>query len=222
MSLSRWRSSRFSVSGRMSQNTGRAPRNTNAFTVDTKVNDGTTTSSPGTISSSSAATASACVHDVVNRTLAAPSSFSSSSWHFFVNRPSPEMCPISSASEIYRNSSPTSPARLKGIRVPLMRSLSPDKTSDETRFPSSSSQNHISVTAVAPRHCAPASLRGSSRRLPAQTSEPRASPGFFPNLFRAPFPSHQPDQSVLSLNLERGTLRILQLPRLLPQRTLYG
>ena len=41
------RSSRLSVSGRMSTNTGRAPRSTKALTVDTKVNAGQITSSPG-------------------------------------------------------------------------------------------------------------------------------------------------------------------------------
>ena len=56
-------SSRFSVSGRMSTNTGRAPRSTKALAVETKVNDGTITSSPGSRSSSSAAISSACVHE---------------------------------------------------------------------------------------------------------------------------------------------------------------
>ena len=45
------RSSRLSVSGRMSTNTGTAPRSTKAFTVDTKVNAGQITSSPGPTSS---------------------------------------------------------------------------------------------------------------------------------------------------------------------------
>ena len=40
-------SSKLNVSGRMSQNTGFAPRNKNAFTVDENVNDGVITSSPG-------------------------------------------------------------------------------------------------------------------------------------------------------------------------------
>ena len=56
-------SSRFSVSGRMSTNTGPAPRSTNALAVETKVNDGMITSSPGSRSSSSAAISSAAVHE---------------------------------------------------------------------------------------------------------------------------------------------------------------
>ena len=40
-------SSILSVSARMSTNTGTAPRSTNAFAVDTNVNDGMMTSSPG-------------------------------------------------------------------------------------------------------------------------------------------------------------------------------
>ena len=60
-------SSRFSVSGRMSANTGRAPRRTNAFAVETNVKAGTITSSPGSMSSRRAAISSACVHEVVRR-----------------------------------------------------------------------------------------------------------------------------------------------------------
>ena len=43
----------------MSTNTGTAPRSTNAFAVDTNVNDGISTSSPGSRSSSSADISSA-------------------------------------------------------------------------------------------------------------------------------------------------------------------
>ena len=57
-------SSMFSVSGRMSTNTGVAPRSTNALAVETNVNDGMITSSPGPMSSSSAAISSAAVHEV--------------------------------------------------------------------------------------------------------------------------------------------------------------
>ena len=48
-----------SVSGRMSTNTGVAPRSTNALAVETNVNDGMMTSSPGPRSSSIAAISSA-------------------------------------------------------------------------------------------------------------------------------------------------------------------
>ena len=68
------------MSGRMSAKTGRAPRSTNAFTVETNVNDGTITSSPGRKSSSSAAISSACVHDVVSSARRTPSVLSSSAW----------------------------------------------------------------------------------------------------------------------------------------------
>ncbi len=78
ISRSRMASSRFKVSGRMSMKTGRAPRNTNAAAVETKVNDGTITSSPGWISSSSAAISSECVQEVVSSTLGAPKISSSS------------------------------------------------------------------------------------------------------------------------------------------------
>ena len=47
MSASSRVSSRFRVSGRMSQKTGRAPRWTKALAVETKVKAGTITSSPG-------------------------------------------------------------------------------------------------------------------------------------------------------------------------------
>ena len=78
MAASSARSSRLSVSGRMSTNTGRAPRSTNALTVDTNVNAGQITSSPGWMSSSSAAISSACVHDVVRSAFGAPVICSSS------------------------------------------------------------------------------------------------------------------------------------------------
>ena len=48
-------------------NTGVAPRSTNALTVDEKVNDGTMTSSPGPMSSSSAISSRACVPEVVEQ-----------------------------------------------------------------------------------------------------------------------------------------------------------
>ena len=60
-------SSMFSVSGRMSTNTGTAPRSAKALAVETNVNDGMITSSPGCRSSRSAHISSAWVHDVVSR-----------------------------------------------------------------------------------------------------------------------------------------------------------
>ena len=63
------RSSMFSVSGRMSTNTGTPPRSTNAFAVETKVYDGMMTSSPGPMSASIAAISSAAVQECVSSAL---------------------------------------------------------------------------------------------------------------------------------------------------------
>jgi hypothetical protein len=52
----------------MSANTTRAPRSAKALAVDTNVNAGTITSSPGPTSSKSAASSSAWVHEVVSST----------------------------------------------------------------------------------------------------------------------------------------------------------
>ena len=52
---------------------GRAPRITNALTLDTNVKAGTITSSPGLMSSRNAAISRACVQDVVSSTLGTPS-----------------------------------------------------------------------------------------------------------------------------------------------------
>ena len=57
----------------MSAKTIRAPRNAKAFAVDTKVKEGTMTSSPGWMSSSRAHISSACVQDVVTIALGTPS-----------------------------------------------------------------------------------------------------------------------------------------------------
>ena len=69
----------FRVSGRTSTKTGRAPRRTNAFAVDTNVKDGMITSSPGSKSSKSALISSACVQDVVKSAFRPPVARSSSS-----------------------------------------------------------------------------------------------------------------------------------------------
>ena len=65
-------SSMFNVSGRMSTKTGRAPRSTKALTVETNVNDGTITSSPGRMSKRRAAISNACVQEVVRSAFATP------------------------------------------------------------------------------------------------------------------------------------------------------
>src|SRR5258705_4432094 len=106
-----------SVSGRMSAKPGRAPRSTKALTVETNVNDGTITSSPGLISSSSAAISSAWVQDVVSSALGVPIRRSRSAWHFFVNVWSPAICPISIACAMYCISRPINDERLNGMRT---------------------------------------------------------------------------------------------------------
>ena len=59
-----------SVSGSMSAKRIVAPARANANAVVTKVNEGTITTSPGPMSSSSADSSSASVHDVVSKTSA--------------------------------------------------------------------------------------------------------------------------------------------------------
>ena len=106
MAASTRRSSRLSVSALMSTNTGRAPRSTKAFAEDTNVNDGMMTSSPGSMSSSSAAISRAAVHDCVSSTRGAPIRRSSQSWHSFVNRPFPASWHAATASWMCVNSLP--------------------------------------------------------------------------------------------------------------------
>src|SRR5712691_7359737 len=108
-------SSMFKVSERMSANTGLAPRKTYALIDDTKVNDGTITSSPGPTSSKSADISSAEVQDVVRRTLATPNDSSSRVWQRLVNGPSPDNLLLVSASVMYRSSLPSRVGSVKGI-----------------------------------------------------------------------------------------------------------
>ena len=62
-------SSRLQVSSRMSTNTGVAPRRTKAFAVETNVNDGMITSSPGPTPERIAAISKAAVQECVSSTL---------------------------------------------------------------------------------------------------------------------------------------------------------
>ena len=105
----------FNVSGRMSMNTGVAPRRAKAFIVVTNVKEGTMTSSPGWMSNNSAAISSACVQDVVRNALGTPSHCSSKAWHFLVNGPSPEIRPFATACLTYSISLPIREALLNGI-----------------------------------------------------------------------------------------------------------
>jgi hypothetical protein len=99
-------SSMLSVSGRQSTNTGTAPRSTKALAVDTKVNEGMMTSSPGCRSASSAAISSAAVHECVISARAAPVRRSSHWLHSFVKLPSPARCPLAWAWAMYQSSLP--------------------------------------------------------------------------------------------------------------------
>src|SRR5690242_2160672 len=116
-------SSMFRVSSRTSTNTGTPPRSTNAFAVDTKVNEGMMTSSPGWISISIAAISSAAVQLWVRSALGQPTARSSQAWHRLVNGPSPERCWFRCASLMYSSSRPVRKGRLKGIRISAGRLL---------------------------------------------------------------------------------------------------
>ncbi len=71
-------------------NTGTAPRSTKAFAVETKVKDGVMTSSPGSRSSSSAASSRADVLDCVSSALAQPVRCSIDCWQRLVKEPPPD------------------------------------------------------------------------------------------------------------------------------------
>ena len=90
-------SSRFSVSGLISQKTGRAPCVTKALMLEGCVNEGQITSAPGSMSRRSAEISSAWVADGVNITRAPPSSAESSFSQRSAISPSPERCPDASA-----------------------------------------------------------------------------------------------------------------------------
>jgi hypothetical protein len=109
------RSSRLRVSGRQSTKTGTAPRSTYAFAVETNVNDGRITSSPGCRSSSSPVSSSACVQDVVSSADGAPTSAVSRSVARPVNGPSPEVCPDATDRIRYSHSRGARKGRLNGI-----------------------------------------------------------------------------------------------------------
>jgi len=99
----------------MSANTGRAPRSTYALTVDTKVNDGTMTSSPGARASKRPLISSACVHDVVSSARLAPISRSSSCSARRQNGPSPAILPLRTACATSSAPAASRVGRLNGI-----------------------------------------------------------------------------------------------------------
>ena len=77
------------MSGRMSTKTGTPPRSANAFAVDTNVNDGMITSSPGTMLPRRAAISSAPVQECVSSALTQPTCSSSQAWQRREKMPSP-------------------------------------------------------------------------------------------------------------------------------------
>ena len=81
----------------MSAKTGRAPTRSTALALETKVNDGQTTSWPGPIPRASRASSSACVPEVVSRTREAPSSSASRASTRRPMGPSPEIWPASAS-----------------------------------------------------------------------------------------------------------------------------
>jgi len=99
-------SSMFSVSGRMSTNTGRAPQRTKAFAVETNVYEGMMASSPGPIPHRMAAISKPAVQDGIISALAMPNC----SWMIrtqpLVNRPSAAISPRASAWLTYSISLP--------------------------------------------------------------------------------------------------------------------
>ena len=81
----------------MSTKTGTAPRRTAAFAVETKVNEGMMTSSPGASSNSSAAISIAAVQECVRSACRHPVAASSQALQRFVNGPSPLRCRLAMA-----------------------------------------------------------------------------------------------------------------------------
>lgn len=103
-----------SVSGRISTKTGTPPRNTKALAVETKVYDGSMTSSPSSMSRSSAIISSAAVHEGVSSALRQPVCCSSHAWLRRVKGPSPARWPQECASAMYASSRPVMYGRLNG------------------------------------------------------------------------------------------------------------
>ena len=73
----------------MSTKTGIAPRSTNAFAVETNVNDGMITSSPGPTPLRMAAISRAAVHECVSSAFWLPMRSSSQAQHRLENAPLP-------------------------------------------------------------------------------------------------------------------------------------
>ena len=109
----------------MSQKRSLAPWRAKAVAVDVKVNDGTITTSPGSMSSSMADISSASVHDVVSSTSTASCQSRRMSCARALNSPLLAAWPDAMAFSMLAISWPTSPGRLKGMGSD-MRSLEYD------------------------------------------------------------------------------------------------
>src|SRR5258708_582904 len=105
----------FRVSGRISTKTGFAPARTTALAVDTNVNEGMITSSPGLRSQSIAASSRAEVHDGVISTLGIAKRSSRSRAQPLVKKPSAAMFPLLIALAMYSISFPVTKGLLNGI-----------------------------------------------------------------------------------------------------------
>src|SRR5688572_32380497 len=116
MAASIFDSSMLSVSSRTSTNTGTPPRSTNAFAVETKVNEGMMISSPGPMPARIAAISSAPVPECVSSALGQPVVRSSQAWQRLVNGPSPERWLFSCACRMYSSSRPVRNGLLNGTR----------------------------------------------------------------------------------------------------------
>ncbi len=115
MAASIFVSSMFNVSGRMSTKTGVAPRSTNAFAVETNVNDGMMTSSPAPTPLRMAAISRAAVQECVRSAFWLPTRCSSQAQHRLENSPFPARWPFAWACEMYQSSRPVMYGLLKGI-----------------------------------------------------------------------------------------------------------
>src|SRR5664280_417627 len=109
---------------KVSQSTNRirAPRSANAFAVETKVKLGTMISSPGPVSSRSAAISRECVQLVVRR-VGTPKSAPRKASHSFVKGPPLEVCPCSTARVRMLEIPSKWGGLLKGMRMGILRKL---------------------------------------------------------------------------------------------------
>jgi hypothetical protein len=113
----------FKVSGLTSTKTGLAPARITAFAVDTNVNEGMITSSPGSRSQSIAANSRAEVHDGVINTLGIANRSSINLAQARVKKPSAAIFLLVIALVMYSSSFPVMKGLLKGILGGKLTSL---------------------------------------------------------------------------------------------------